>query len=141
MLYQIKVRYWNPGHFAKLEIIDASVLLIQGSPHHIELKSQAFDDPSQNQQHTAKLFSNCYLSAHVQAFVCDKSGNKTPIKTTLNLSWIPGSCGLMTSKKTTQAGEATFQGDTIKCASPRNVDQEVKLKVSSSEHRNLQVSK
>lgn len=112
---------------------------LSGAPHHIELKSQAFDDSSkQNQEHTARFFSNCYLSASIFAHVCDRSRNKTPLKTTLNLSWIPGSCGLQLSKKTTQKGEVVFEASTMRCGS-RSGDQQVKLRVSSSEHKSLQV--
>lgn len=109
-----------------------------GAPHHIELKSQAFDDSSQKHEHTAKLFSNCFLNAPIHAFVCDKSGNKTTIRTTLNLSWIPASCGILLSKKT-QRGEALFEANTLKCGS-RTGDQQVKLRVSSQDHKNLGVS-
>jgi len=112
--------------------------LISGAPHHIELKSQAFDDPSQKHEHTAKLFSNCFLSAPVHAFVCDSSGNKTPLRTTLNLSWTPSSCGLLLTKRA-QKGEAVFEANTMKCGS-RSGDQQVKLKVFSSDHKNLTVS-
>ena len=112
--------------------------LISGAPHHIELRSQAFDDPSQKHEHTAKLFSNCFLSAPVHAFVCDSSGNKTPLRTTLNLSWTPSSCGLPLTKRA-QKGEAVFEANTMKCGS-RSGDQLVKLRVFSSDHKNLTVS-
>ena len=112
--------------------------LISGAPHHIELKSQAFDDPSQKHEHTAKLFSNCFLSAPVYAYVCDSSGNKTPLRTTLNLSWTPSSCGLLLTKRA-QKGEAVFESNTMKCGT-RSGDQQVKLKVFSSDHKNLTVS-
>lgn len=112
--------------------------LISGAPHHIELRSQAFDDPSQKHEHTAKLFSNCFLSAPVYAYVCDSSGNKTPLRTTLNLSWTPSSCGLLLTKRA-QKGEAVFESNTMKCGS-RSGDQQVKLKVFSSDHKNLTVS-
>ena len=112
--------------------------LISGAPHHIELRSQAFDDPSQKHEHTAKLFSNCFLSAPVHAFVCDSAGNKTPLRTTLNLSWTPSSCGLLLTKRA-QKGEVVFEANTMKCGS-RSGDQQVKLKVFSSDHKNLTVS-
>ena len=112
--------------------------LISGAPHHIELRSQAFDDPSQKHEHTAKLFSNCFLSAPVHAFVCDSSGNKTPLRTTLNLSWTPSSCGLLLTKRA-QKGEAVFEANTMKCGS-RSGDQMVKLRVFSPDHKNLTVS-
>ena len=110
---------------------------ISGAAHHIELKSQAFDDPSQKHEHTAKLFSNCFFNAPIHAFVCDRSGNKTTIRTTLNLSWVPASCGVLLQKKT-QRGEAVFEANTLKCGS-RTGDQQVKLKVSSPDHKNLGV--
>ena len=113
--------------------------LFSGAPHHLELKSQAFDDSSQMHDHTAKFFSYCFLSAPIYAYVCDRSGNKTPLKTTLSLSWTPASCGAMLTKKTTQKGELMFDANTLKCGS-RTGEQQVKLRVSSSEHRNLQVS-
>lgn len=109
-----------------------------GAAHHIELKSQAFDDPSQKHEHTAKLFSNCFFNAPIHAFVCDRSGNKTTIRTTLNLSWVPASCGVLLQKKT-QRGEAVFEANTLKCGS-RTGDQQVKLKVSSPDHKNLGVA-
>lgn len=112
--------------------------MISGAPHHIELRSQAFDDPSQKHEHSAKLFSNCFLSAPVHAFVCDSSGNKTPLRTTLNLSWTPSSCGLLLTKRA-QKGEAVFEANTMKCGS-RSGDQTVKLRVFSSDHKNLTVS-
>lgn len=115
------------------------ISLKPGAPHHIELKSQAFDDSSQKHDHTAKFFSNCFLSASIYAYVCDRSGNKTPLKTTLNLAWTPASCGQQLTKKTTQKGEVMFEANTMKCGS-RTGEQQVRLRVSSSEHRNLQVS-
>lgn len=111
------------------------ISLKPGAPHHIELRSQAFDDPSQKHEHSAKLFSNCFLSAPVHAFVCDSSGNKTPLRTTLNLSWTPSSCGLLLTKRA-QKGEAVFEANTMKCGS-RSGDQTVKLRVFSSDHKNL----
>ena len=82
--------------------------------------------------------TNCFLSAPVHAFVCDSSGNKTPLRTTLNLSWTPSSCGLLLTKRA-QKGEAVFEANTMKCGS-RSGDQQVKLKVFSSDHKNLTVS-
>ena len=113
--------------------------IISGAPHHIELRSQAFDDSSQKHEHTAKLFSNCFLNAPIHAFVCDRSGNKTPLRTTLNLSWIPSSCGTQLTKRA-QKGEAVFEANTMKCGSRAGDQQQVKLRVISSEHKNLTVS-
>ncbi|XP_015762340.1 PREDICTED: structural maintenance of chromosomes flexible hinge domain-containing protein 1-like [Acropora digitifera] len=113
------------------------ITLKPGAPHHIELKSQAFDDSSLKNEHAAKFFSNCFLTSPIHACVCDKSGNKSPLKTTLVLSWIPSSCGQTLSRKSTQKGEVMFEANTMKCGS-RSGDQQVKLKVTSSEHKNLQ---
>lgn len=112
------------------------ITLKPGAPHHIELKSQGFDDPSLKNEHTAKFFSNCFLSSPIQACICDRSGNKTPLKTTLSLSWIPTSCGQPLVKKTTQRGELMFEAKTMKCGS-RSGEQQLKIKVISSEHKNL----
>lgn len=112
--------------------------LFSGAPHHIELKSLAFDSPEKKQEHTTKVLVNCYLSAPLHACVCDKVGNKTPLKTILSLSWLPGSSGQPTSKKTSSRGEAIFPADSLKCNSPR-VDQEIRIKAFSPEHRTLQV--
>ncbi|KAK2571643.1 Structural maintenance of chromosomes flexible hinge domain-containing protein 1 [Acropora cervicornis] len=117
---------------------DSTICGNPGAPHHIELKSQAFDDSSLKNEHAAKFFSNCFLTSPIHACVCDKSGNKSPLKTTLVLSWIPSSCGQTLSKKSTQKGEVMFEANTMKCGS-RSGDQQVKLKVTSSEHKNLQV--
>ena len=110
-----------------------------GPPHHIELKSQAFDSPDKSQTHSTKVLVNCLFGSPVYAFVCDKHGNRTSLKTTLNLSWAPGSAGQAVSKKTSARGEALFAADGIKCNTPRP-DQEVRIKVSSTEHRTLQVT-
>ncbi|XP_078348913.1 structural maintenance of chromosomes flexible hinge domain-containing protein 1-like [Oculina patagonica] len=125
--------YDKDGKFAR---DTQRISLKPGAPHHIELKSQAFDDSSQKHEHTAKLFSNCFLNAPIQAFVCDRSGNKTTLRTTLNLSWIPSSCGILLTKKTAR-GEATFEANTMKCGSRAGDQQQVKIRVFSSEHKTL----
>ncbi|XP_073245527.1 structural maintenance of chromosomes flexible hinge domain-containing protein 1-like [Porites lutea] len=128
--------YDNDNKFSK---DTQRINLKPGAPHHIELKSQAFDDSSPKNEHTAKFFSNCYLSAPIFAFICDKSGNKTPLKTTLNLSWIPASCGQLLPRKTTQKGETVFEAKAMRCGS-RSGEQQVKLKVSSPDNKNLQAA-
>lgn len=84
-----------------------------------------------------KLISNCYLGAHIAACICDRGGNKTSFKTTLGLSWVPAASGQQISKKTSQKGEAIFQSNVLRCTA--KADKDVKIKVSSTEHRILQV--
>ena len=71
------------------------------------------------------------------ACVCDRGGNKTSFKTTLGLAWVPSTSGQQISKKTNQKGEAIFQSNVLRCTS--KADKDVKIKVSSTEHRGLQV--
>ncbi|XP_032236995.2 structural maintenance of chromosomes flexible hinge domain-containing protein 1-like isoform X1 [Nematostella vectensis] len=109
-----------------------------GPPHHIELWSQAFESEEQQQEQALRVFSGCTVQSQIHAYVCDQAGNKTPLKTSLSLSWQPGSAGQTVTKKTRDSGEAIFVSNALRCSG--KPDHEVKIKIHSSDHRQLQAA-
>ena len=108
-----------------------------GQAHHIELRSQSFDCSEQSQNHTLKALQDCCLTHPIHVCICDRSGNRTPLKTKLNLTWKPASAGATVSKRTRDKGDTSFTAYDVRCTA--KPDQNAKIRVTSAEHRTLQV--